>query len=125
MYTHAGTLEEFGFGGQGVTLDTADEWTMVLDDPFTEDGEITGVEFYAGTGAAGRPLRVGIYRPTANTCQFILKQQIELSGIVDEHNLVILYSFVLSDRIILCPNCLAMFFVWECCSERQFNNCTC
>lgn len=56
-------------------LDTADEWTMVYSTPMSGDGEIREFELFSG--AANRGLRIGIYRPTGEECQFLLVQQKE------------------------------------------------
>ena len=56
-------------------LDGAKYWTMVQNTPMTKDGEIREFELFSGAG--GRALRIGIYRPSGGTCQFKLVQQKE------------------------------------------------
>ena len=60
-------------------LDTARIWTMVSTTPFTSDGEVKSFDVYSG--AAGRRLRVGIYRPNGGECKFTLVQQKEFASI--------------------------------------------
>ena len=59
-------------------LDLARYWTMVARAAFSKDGEISQIEIYSG--AAGRRLRIGIYRPNGGNCQFQLVQQKEWSS---------------------------------------------
>ena len=60
-------------------LDGALFWTMVSTTPFISDGQVKSFDVYSG--AAGRPLRVGIYRPRGGSCQFTLLQQIYFHSI--------------------------------------------
>ena len=59
-------------------LDTARIWTMVSRAAFRKDGEVSEIEIFSG--AAGRHLRIGIYRPNGGDCQFKLVQQKEWSS---------------------------------------------
>ena len=56
-------------------LDGARFWTMVSHAAFPADGQVSSFQIYSG--AAGRRLRIGIYRPLGSTCQFRLIQQKE------------------------------------------------
>ena len=60
-------------------LDTARFWTMVDTTPFTTDGKIYNVDVWVKR--SGRPLRIGVYRPTGRECQFDLVQQIEFDSL--------------------------------------------
>ena len=72
----AGAPVPLGFAPKNrAVLDTARVWTMVSQAAFSNDGEVRNFQIYSG--AAGRRLRVGIYRPSGSTCQFRLIQQKE------------------------------------------------
>ena len=69
------TITNFGFNARDrSTLDAATVFTMVSEATFPSDGAVRAVELYSG--AANRPLSVGIYRPIENQqCSYILVQQ--------------------------------------------------
>jgi hypothetical protein len=60
-------------------VDKAGEWTMVSHAAFSKDDEIREIEVFSG--AAGRRLRIGIYKPSGGQCQFQLVQQKEWTSI--------------------------------------------
>ena len=83
-----GTPSPIGFDPRDRThLDGARAWTMVARAAFSKDAEINTIEVYSG--AAGRRLRIGIYRPNGGNCQFSLIQQKEWASIPVGYNKVL------------------------------------
>ena len=68
-------------------LDLAPTWTMVNIDTFKQAGQVDTIELFSG--AANRPLRVGIYRSTSSAaCAFELVKQIEFPSFAPGYNKV-------------------------------------